>query len=179
MPKFTILDQEWFDEEKNEFVAPVLAEVNMEHSLVSLSKWESKWELPFFGDKEKTPEQVLDYMHMMCLDPVDPSIFEQMNQRSASEISKYIESKQTATWITESKEGKSSSEKITSELIYYWMVTLQIPFECQYWHINRLLTLVKVCNAKNQPEKKMSRKEIAERNRELNKQRREQMKSSG
>lgn len=180
MPKFEIKGPEFWDAENEEFVTPVVAVVNLEHTLVSLSKWESKWEFPFYGDKEKTTEQTLDYILMMCTDEdTNPAIFESMSKDTVDEISKYIASKQTATWFSDEKPGKRNSEIITAELIYYWMVSLQIPFECQYWHVNKLLTLIKVCNAKNSPAKKMSKSEIAERNRRLNAERKAKLGTTG
>lgn len=180
MPKFEVTGPEHWDDEKEEFVYPVLGVLDLEHSLVSLSKWESKWELPFYAKNTKTSEQALDYIKMMCVsENVDDDLFLQMGEKTIQEITKYIESKQTATWFTETKTGKQNSETITSELIYYWMVSLQIPFECQHWHVNRLLTLIKVCNAKNSPAKKMSKSEIAERNRKLNAERKAQMGTTG
>lgn len=180
MPKFTIMGSEHWDDEKNEFVYPVLGTLNLEHSLVSLSKWESKWELPFYAKNTKTSEQAVDYIRMMCVDEdFDEDLLNRMGKESVDEITKYIESKQTATWFNETKSNKPNTETITSELIYYWMVSLQIPFECQHWHVNRLLTLIKVCNAKNSPAKKMSRSEVAERNRKLNAERKAQMGTTG
>lgn len=180
MLKVTIVLKEAFDEENSEFVPQETAEIRLEHSLDSLSRWESKWEKPFLGDQEKTVEETLDYIRFMCLEEVDDEILHHLSQQNIKDISDYINAKKSATWINteDDKKGKNR-EVITSELIYYWMVAHRIPFECQYWHLNRLMMLVQVCNMKNQPEKKMSKRQILERNRELNRQRREKYNTKG
>ena len=162
------ISPEGWDEEKQEFVEPEVKVLQLEHSLVSLSKWESKWCKPFFSNKEKTFEEIIDYIKCMTL-----------TKANIDEINKYIEAPMTATYFAEDRRGKQSRETVTNELIYYWMISLNIPFECQKWHINRLLTLVRVCNVKNQPPKKMSKKDIMSRNAALNAARRKQFNSRG
>ena len=172
---------ELFDESREEFVTIPERTIELEHSLASLSKWESKWEIPFLSDKEKTDEQTLDYVRCMTITPdVSPHTYDALTPEQYSQIGAYINAKQTATWFSDKQQKRPNREVITSELIYYWMVSLTIPFECQEWHLNRLLTLVRVCNEKNNPnKKKMSRSEIAARNQELNAQRRAQLKTEG
>jgi hypothetical protein len=171
---------EMFDETKQEFVTEGDITLELEHSLVSLSKWESIYEKPFLGKNEKTTQEVLDYIKLMVLTPnISPDVYERLSEDNIRAINKYIEAKMTATWFSDSPNAPASRDIITSELIYYWMITFQIPFECEYWHLNRLFTLIRVCNLKQAKPKKMSRAEIAARNRELNAQRRQQFGTRG
>lgn len=160
---------ELYDESKNEFVKIKPQTLKLEHSLLSISKWESKWHKVFLDKSEngKTEEEILDYIKCMTINNVDPYTYYFLSQDDIDKIFKYIEDPMTAT-IVKDIEGKRSNEKVTSEVIYYWMVSLQIPFECEKWHLNRLLTLIKICNVKNQPSKKMSKRQILEQNRALN-----------
>lgn len=171
---------EMFDETKQEFVTVDDIRLELEHSLVSLSKWESIYEKPFLGKNEKSTEEILEYIKLMTLTSnIAPEVFEKLSQNNISEINTYIEAKMTATWFNDAPGAPPSRDVITSELIYYWMITFQIPFECQYWHLNRLFTLIRVCNVKQSKPKKMSRTEIAARNRELNAQRKAQLGTRG
>jgi|SRR5574344_2523155 hypothetical protein len=180
MLKITIPSAELWDEDKEEFVYTKEQTLQLEHSLVSLSKWESKWCKAFLSKHEKTFEETVDYVKCMTLTQnVNSDVYQYLTNKNIAEINRYIEAPMTATYFSDDKIGKTSREQITSELIYYWMVALNIPFECQKWHLNRLLTLVKVCNIKNQPPKKRSRKEILSRNAALNAARRKQLNTRG
>lgn len=179
MLRLTITTAESFDERASQFVSSSSTVIELEHSLVSVSKWESKWEIPFLDNQEKTDEQVLDYVRTMFSGDVFPEdVVPKFEVEHFEAINKYINAKMTATWFSEQRQP-ASREIITAELIYYWMIALGIPFECQNWHLNRLLTLIKVCNIKNAPKKKMSFRDTAQRNRELNAQRRAEMGSKG
>lgn len=180
MLKITIPSAELWDEDKEEFVYTKEQTLQLEHSLVSLSKWESKWCKAFLSKHEKTFEETVDYVKCMTLTQnVNSDVYQYLTNKNIAEVNRYIEAPMTATYFSDDKIGKTSREQITSELIYYWMVALNIPFECQKWHLNRLLTLVKVCNIKNQPLKKRSRKEILSRNAALNAARRKQLNTRG
>ena len=174
------ISSEGWDEQKEEFVSAEEQILEMEHSLVSLSKWESKWCKPFLSATDKTEEEIMDYIKFMTVtQDVDDDVYSHLTADNFNSINEYINAPMTATTFFEDKNGKKSREVITSELIYYWMVALQIPFECQYWHLNRLLTLVRVCNIKNEPPKKMSKRDVMSRNASLNAARRKQFNTRG
>lgn len=173
MLEITIPGQEFYDEEKSEFITSKSYILQLEHSLVSLSKWEAKWEKPFLAKDEKTNEQVVDYIRFMTITQnVKPEIYDNLPFSIFQEIENYIKASMTATWFNEREQQKFNKEIVTSEIIYYWMIANNIPFECQKWHLNRLMTLIRVCSLKNAPQKKMSRKEMLANRRKINDQRR-------
>lgn len=174
--------EEGFDDNTQKFVRLNEVVIRLEHSLVSLSKWEAFFEKPFLSTTEKTQEELLWYVEVMILDrKIPPGILDRISKsdRCIREINDYLGAKMSATWFREDPSAKQSREVITSEIIYYWMIALKIPVEFQHWHLNRLMTLVRICNEKSQPPKKLTPQEVAMRQRELNRQRQEQMKSSG
>lgn len=173
MLKVTVPASEVYNQEKDEFVSTPEVVLTLEHSLVSVAKWESKWKKPFLSNTEKTTEEVYDYIKCMTLTKnVDPNVYYMLPLDVVKQINEYIDDSMTATWFTERPGGKKSHEVVTAEIIYYWMIALQIPFECQKWHLNRLLTLVRVCNEKQQSGNKMSKKQTMASNRALNAARR-------
>jgi hypothetical protein len=171
---------ESFDENTQEFIAQGGTVLELEHSLVSLSKWESIHEKPFLGKEPKTSEEILSYVKCMTLtEKIPREIFQKLSQENIEGIREYIEAKASATWFSEQPGEPKSRDVITSELIYYWMTVFNIPFECERWHLNRLFTLIRICNVKQAKPEKMSSSELARRNRELNAQRKAQLGTTG
>lgn len=180
MLRITIPATEQWDEEKEEFVYTKAQTLQLEHSLVSLSKWEAKWNQAFLSNKDKTFEQTIDYIRCMTITQnVRDEVYGLLTNKQIKEINDYISAPMTATYFREDKNAKPNREVVTAELIYYWMIMLNIPFECQKWHLNRLLTLIKVCNIKNAPPKKRSKRDIMSQNAALNAARRKQLNTKG
>ena len=176
----TIPSCEMYDESTEEFVYAKEQTLQLEHSLVSLSKWESKWCKPFLSKQDKTMEETIDYVRCMTVNQVsDPTVYSRLTLDNLNSINEYIGSPMTATTFSNTPKGGSSGEQVTSELIYYWMIALNIPFECQKWHLNRLLTLIRVCEVKNQPPKKLSKGELMRRNAALNDARKKELNTTG
>lgn len=170
---------ESFDEEKSEFVVTKFYRLELEHSLVSLSKWEERFKKPFLSDTEKTQEETLWYIQAMAgTKEIPPEVFYHITEEHSTQISEYINDKATATWFREDKNRPRNREIITAEIIYYWMLSLNIDKAFEYWHLNRLITQIRVVNEKNAPPKKMSRSEQADRMQrqaELNRRRQAEM----
>ena len=180
MLQITIPGIELWDESREIFTQTKEQTLQLEHSLVSLSKWESKWGKAFLSKQEKTYEETIDYIKCMTITQnVDPNVYNCLSKSIIDKITEYIEAPMTATYFSKEQSSGNSREQVTSELIYYWMIALNIPFECQKWHLNRLLTLIRVCNIKNQPPKKMSKRAIMSRNAALNAARRKQLNTRG
>ena len=172
-------EQDLYDPVSNEFIFIKKQTLHLEHSLLSISKWESKWHKPYLSKEEKTVEEMIDYIRCMTISQnIDPNVYKCLTQENINDIVKYMEDPMTATTVNTHQ--KPSREIVTSELIYYWMTALNIPFDpCQKWHLNRLLMLIQVCSIKSQPAKKMSRAEIMRRNTQLNAARRAKYGTSG
>ena len=180
MITISIPEGSFWDPEKEEFITVKAQKLNLEHSLVSLSKWESKWEKPFLSKDNKTDEEILDYIRCMTVSQnVDPNVYAALTTQQKNQISEYIGAKMTATWFAEDKTKAPNREIITSEIIYYWMISFNIPFECQKWHLNRLITLIRVCEAKTKPQKSMGKQALLSRNRALNEARRKALGTKG
>jgi len=170
---------ELWDESSQEFKTTEDYSLELEHSLVSLSKWESIVEKPFLNNGEKTNEEILFYIKCMTISPGVPSdVYVRLTKDNYNDINNYLNAKMTATWFNDDKQQRNR-EVITTELIYYWMFSLQIPIECETWHINRLFTLIRVFSVKNTPGRKMSRKDLAAQRTALNEQRLKQLGTSG
>lgn len=171
---------ESWDEGRQEFVYDEPALLVLEHSLVAVSKWEARWEKIFLVATEKTEEEARDYVRCMAVGGDAPeSAVRRLGAPEYVKINDYIGAPMTATRITRRGSRNGSGEQPSSELIYYWMISLGIPMECQHWHLNRLLTLIEVCNIKNAPPQKMNHREVLEQQAELNARRRKQMNSKG
>lgn len=180
LPLVIPISPEGWDEQKQQFVEPKTVTLQLEHSLVSISKWESKWHKSFVSTKDKTEEEILDYIRCMTITQnVNPEVYNYLTEENVDQIKNYIDNPMTATTFPDDKSAKSNREVITSEVIYWWMISLNIPMKCEKWHLNRLLTLIRVCNVKNAPPKKTSKRDIMNRNMALNMARRKQLNSKG
>lgn len=172
---------ERFDEATNEFIYIKETNLQLEHSLVSLSKWESKWHKPFFyPTSNKSTDEVLDYIRCMTLTQnVKPETYYALTKENINQIQQYIDDPMTATTINNQQPGPPNREIITAELIYYWMISYNIPVEFEKWHLNKLLTLIHICSIKNGKPQKMSKKAIMSRNAALNAARRQRLNTKG
>lgn len=180
MLQITIPAGEMYDERDQTFISIKGQTLQLEHSLISLSKWESKWCKSFLSNPDKNLEETIDYIRCMTLNNnIDPNVYLFLTNENIKEINDYIAAPMTATYFSEDKTGRKNNEIITSELIYYWMIAQNIPVDFQKWHLNRLLTLIRVCNIKNSPPKKHSKRELMSRNAALNAARRKQFNTKG
>lgn len=172
-----------WDQNEEKFI-PIPAQkeqkLQLEHSLVSLSKWESKWHKPFLSKKDKTDEETIDYIRCMTVTPnVSDDVYYRLTRENIDAIYKYINDPMTATTFPKEQNGSINRETVTAELIYYWMIAQNIPFECQKWHLEKLLTLIRVCNVKNAPPKKRNQRDINSRHAAINRARRAKMNAKG
>ena len=180
MLRITIPGREFYDEEKNEFITTKSVSLQLEHSLVSLSKWESKWHKPFLSKDPKTREETQDYIRCMTINhDVDPYVYTAITDDIIAKVNAYIEDPMTATTFNERNKPKGDKKIITAEEIYFSMIAMDIPFECQKWHLNRLMTLIRVCSIRNMPAKKMSKKDQGAMYRNLNAARRAKLGTRG
>lgn len=180
MLQIEIPSRELWDETNEEFITFEGQKLTLEHSLISISKWESKWHKPFISKIDKTSEETIDYIKCMTITPnVDLDIYNYVTNDNIAKVNEYIADSMSATKVKELKGNTRNNEPVTSELIYYWMFSLNIPKECEQWHLNRLLTLIKIFNIKNTPAKKMSKQELMSRNAAINAARRKKLNSKG
>ena len=172
MLRLLIPDQDFWDPIKEKFISVKGANVELEHSLASVSKWEAKWHIPFHDErKKKTTEQNIDYIRCMCLtDDVDPKVFNYLTEQNVKDVMSYIEDSATATWFNDTaNKRRGKKEIITAEIIYYWMTAYNIPENYQFWHLNKLMTLLRVCAEKNNVDnKKTNSSQLAAQRRALN-----------
>lgn len=180
MPLIIIVSGEAFDEAKGEFITVDEVTLELEHSLVSLSKWESIHNKPFLGPGAKTSKEILDYIEAMVIsDNFSMEVVANLSKENTDKINDYISSNQSATTFNDPRKSSSRSEVITSELIYYWMTAYQIPFECECWHLNRLFALIQICNIKNSKQTNMPKSEAAAAQRSLNESRKAALGTKG
>lgn len=176
----TVKGEEMWDERTNEFAYGPPLVLHLEHSLYAIALWESKWQIPFLGKKDLTDEQLYDYITCMAEENITIDDARKIPIIQVQEIARYMENKMTATWFSDRDNKQvNNREVVTAELVYYWMTALQIPFSCEKWNFNRLMTLIRVCSIKNQPPKKMSKGATMAQNNALNKDRRARLKSKG
>lgn len=179
MLTITIPEREIYNEFTNEFIQVKETTLKLEHSLVSVSKWEQKWKVPFIG-RELTYEEIIDYIRCMTTTQnVDPNVYRCLTNENLQAINDYISDKMTATWFGDKKNKKKNNRIVTTELIYCWMISLNIPMECQRWHLNRLITLIEVCSEENKPPEKMSKKDLLSRNKAINDARKKALHTRG
>lgn len=180
MLTITVPATESFDEAESKIIRSEEWTLSLEHSLVSLSRWESKWKKSFLFSKDKSVEEVYGYVEAMCLTPdVPPEVFSKLSQANFDAINEYINEKMTATTFNEMPNQRPGRDVITAELIYYWMIALQVPVECENWHLNRLMALIKVANLKNSPPKKMGKNEMLAQRERMNEERKARWGTSG
>lgn len=188
MLQLKVIVSETFNEETNEFNTKSWL-LQLEHSLVSLSKWESKFEKPFLSNEERTSAEIFAYVQMMDLaTDTPPEVFLKLTADDYKEINTYIHSKKTATWFNKPETKSPNRQVVTSELIYYWMTSYEIPWVAENWHLNRLFTLIEVFNEERKAEdgksgkKSVNRKSvesIAAERRALNEKRKKEMGTNG
>lgn len=182
MLQLDVILSESYDEAKEEFVTDTWT-LKLEHSLVSLSKWEAKYEKPFLAPEEKNEEQVVDYVRMMDLgEQTPPEVFHKLTSQHFFQINDYINAKMTATWFAEKPNRKKNTQTVTSELIYYWITSYEIPWSVENWHLGRLFTLIKVFQEERSTDKKPKRnstESLAAERRRINEERKREMGTSG
>lgn len=182
MLKLEIPSFECYDEETETFTPFKSTSLQLEHSLLSLSKWESKWHKPFFSDTPKTYAEAIDYVRCMTINKdANPLVYTRLTPEHFNKINAYMDNPMTATWFNDEDNSKTpkSRETITSEIIYWQMIQYHIPIEFQKWHLNKLITLIRVCAIKSQPPKKMSKKDLYNRNKALNAARKAKLRTHG
>lgn len=178
--EITVPASEVFDQATEEFISTKEQTLKLEHSLVSLSKWEAKHGKPFLTKEPKSVEEHIDYIRCMTLTQnVDPNVYLVISPQLQEEVAAYIDMPMTATTFSKQEKRSVNREIVTAEIIYYWMISHNIPFECQKWHLNRLLTLINVCDSKAKPPRRMSKSEVMRQNKALNEARKRKYHTRG
>lgn len=181
MLELVVKEDELYLPHLNKFIEVPECTITLEHSLISLARWESKWHIPYLSNKERTQEQELDYIRCMSVNKLkNDLVIKILSPMDIKTIEDYIDNPMTATTFSKNiKNQRSKKEIITAEIIYSRMFAHGIPLECQKWHLNRLLTLLRVCDLRNTPPQKMGRKETAQWNAQQNALRRAKLNSRG
>lgn len=180
MLEINTMEDEFYDSRINKFIQIPACTFILEHSLISLAKWESKWHIPYFDNTQKTPIQDLDYIRCMVIGNIkNEHVFNNLSSENIIRIRDYIDNPMTATTFNKKSNGKTRKSVTTAETIYAHMFANSIPLECQKWHLNRLLTLLRVCDLQNSPREKMSKKQTAAWNAEQNAARRSRLNTRG
>lgn len=184
MLQLTIHIPERWNDQKQEFIPKEEKTVQLEHSLVSISKWESRWKKPFLSKNNKSEEETLDYIRCMTVtNNINPDIYQYLSNSDIDAICAYIDEECTATTVNYFQKNKQTNQQVTSELIYYRMISLGIPFECQKWHLSRLLKLIDIFNAMSQKTQKNKSTavtaEMLQERAALNRRRRAELHSKG
>lgn len=175
MITITVPEQELFDEATGDFINIPKTELHLEHSLISLSRWESKWKKVFLSTEDHTKEEIMDYIYCMSTDKnLNPAVLPYIDPKSYQKIIDYIADPNTATKIYDRRPNRGGKKEImTSEIIYYYMIYYGIPISCEKWHLNRLLTLIRICGIKGgTTSQNMDLNSIFAQNRALNAKRR-------
>lgn len=180
MLKLQIEGAEYWDEEREEFVSSPGGTLLLEHSLRSIAEWESKWKKPYLEQRDMTPEELIDYIRCMTVGPEkDMLLYQSLTFDQLVQIKDYINDPMTATTFRKDENAPRNRSITTAEILYYEMSELNIPYSCDRWHLNRLMTLIRVCAIKRAPRKKGGKKNAAQNRKNLNRQRREQYGTSG
>lgn len=179
MLRITVPAREIFNERDSSFLYTTETELDLEHSLASVSEWESKWHKPFLSQESLSPEEFRDYVRCMTLKNADPLLFMSLSPENLAAIHAYINDPMTATWFSGDQKKTKRQNAVTAEVIYYWMTVLNIPFSCDAWHLNKLMTLIRVCSEKSQKPKKMGKREYASYQTALNEARRKKYRTKG
>lgn len=173
MLELTIDDTSLWDPKTERFYDLKGQTLVLEHSLVSLSKWEEKWHKPFFTSNALTNEEIIDYIRCMTVNRnVDPLVYNCLTDAQFKAIEEYIADQHTATWFSNSAKEHGPKTIITAERIYHLMFAYGIDKDCEKWHLNRLLTQIRVEYEESKPKKKQSKRELADHHRALNAARR-------